>query len=192
MKVKIDSIPSKSPLKLVFDHQQEWYRDLIKSAEDPEGRNLNKKNNCELELLKQGDCVQLSGQFSGRLGLICSRCAQNFDYELSLQFNQTFITDPKKANLSETDFFRSSDDKEDIEMTFFNSDELDLEQLISEQIFLQRPFQPLCRENCQGLCLKCGLDLNSDKCDCLSNEKDSGTLYEALKDFKVSPIEEKS
>lgn len=38
---------------------------------------------------------------------------------------------------------------------------IDLTPLIAEELILATPFAPLCREDCNGLCLECGADLNA-------------------------------
>jgi uncharacterized protein len=40
--------------------------------------------------------------------------------------------------------------------------ELDLHETIREAISLAEPIAPLCREDCRGLCVTCGSDLNAD------------------------------
>jgi uncharacterized protein len=44
--------------------------------------------------------------------------------------------------------------------------ELDLRPVIREQWLLVVPQFALCREDCQGLCLTCGADLNAGPCGC--------------------------
>jgi len=39
-------------------------------------------------------------------------------------------------------------------------DLIDLEPLVRDAVVLDLPFQPLCQENCSGLCVTCGADLN--------------------------------
>jgi len=39
-------------------------------------------------------------------------------------------------------------------------DLIDLEPLLRDEVVLDLPFQPLCRDNCRGLCLECGANLN--------------------------------
>jgi uncharacterized protein len=39
---------------------------------------------------------------------------------------------------------------------------IDLEPLLRDAVVLDLPFQPLCRDNCSGLCVECGANLNSD------------------------------
>lgn len=37
---------------------------------------------------------------------------------------------------------------------------IDLTPLVAEELILATPFAPLCRDDCKGLCLECGADLN--------------------------------
>jgi DUF177 domain-containing protein len=41
-------------------------------------------------------------------------------------------------------------------------DLIDLEPLVRDAVVLDLPFQPLCRDDCAGLCVVCGADLNVD------------------------------
>ena len=43
---------------------------------------------------------------------------------------------------------------------------IDLSPAIAEEIILDFPLKPLCKADCQGLCAKCGKDLNQGKCNC--------------------------
>ena len=43
---------------------------------------------------------------------------------------------------------------------------IDLSDDIREEIILDYPVRFLCKDNCQGLCLKCGKDLNEGPCGC--------------------------
>jgi uncharacterized protein len=45
-------------------------------------------------------------------------------------------------------------------------DELDTRPLVAEQVQLNLPTHPLCREDCAGLCPTCGRDRNRVRCDC--------------------------
>jgi uncharacterized protein len=50
----------------------------------------------------------------------------------------------------------------DDEASRLEGDLLDLEPLLRDGVVLDLPFQPLCREDCRGLCAECGADLNFD------------------------------
>jgi uncharacterized protein len=43
---------------------------------------------------------------------------------------------------------------------------IDLSPLVRELCLLEIPMQPICRDDCQGLCSQCGSNLNHSSCDC--------------------------
>lgn len=43
---------------------------------------------------------------------------------------------------------------------------IDLDPDIREEIILDYPMKPLCKDKCLGLCFKCGKNLNEEKCIC--------------------------
>lgn len=51
---------------------------------------------------------------------------------------------------------------DDDEASRVEADLIDLEPLLRDQLVLDMPFTPLCREDCAGLCPTCGVDLNAD------------------------------
>ncbi|MFN7940329.1 MAG: DUF177 domain-containing protein [Thermoanaerobaculia bacterium] len=51
-------------------------------------------------------------------------------------------------------------------------EELDTEPLIREAVQLGLPDRPLCREDCAGLCPRCGKDRNAGACDCADESVD--------------------
>jgi uncharacterized protein len=59
--------------------------------------------------------------------------------------------------------------------------ELDLEEEIRDGILLAEPIAPLCREDCPGLCIVCGLELASGPHD--HPEEDVDPRLEALREF---------
>ena len=76
----------------------------------------------------------------------------------------------------------SSADADEDEVYQLEGDLLDLEPVVRDSVVLALPLQPVCDEDCQGLCAQCGADLNSAVCDCQSKEIDS--RWEALKDLR--------
>ena len=128
--------------------------------------------------------IDVRGQVVTEAILTCSRCLAEFSYLLEQHFSVRFSQEIPQ-DLSST----SSDDDADIELTadqvglvFFEGDELDLREVIQEQIALGLPYKPLCREDCKGLCAKCGADLNQASCKCGNNG--SGSPFDVLKNFK--------
>ena len=50
--------------------------------------------------------------------------------------------------------------------------EIDLEPMLRDAVALALPLNPLCDEDCKGLCPRCGRDLNLNSCDCKEEEGD--------------------
>jgi uncharacterized protein len=55
---------------------------------------------------------------------------------------------------------------DELEMGWYQGPEIDLSGFARELVALAPPVQPLCREQCQGLCPRCGVDLNIERCAC--------------------------
>lgn len=58
--------------------------------------------------------------------------------------------------------------KKNIKLYFENVDteELDVTEDLREELLMELPINPLCSDDCRGLCPKCGADLNSGSCSC--------------------------
>ena len=55
---------------------------------------------------------------------------------------------------------------DELEMGWFQGPEIDLRSLLREVVALAIPVQPLCKDECLGLCPRCGADRNRETCDC--------------------------
>lgn len=105
--------------------------------------------------------VWLRGSLKGRVRADCRRCLQPVELEIADGFDLLF--DPQ-----------ASPDDEDLTLYAFDpkAEELDLGALIRERFLLGVPAFPLCREDCRGLCTRCGADLNDGACGCEIGEPD--------------------
>jgi uncharacterized protein len=57
--------------------------------------------------------------------------------------------------------------------------ELDLRPALREEWLLAAPSYALCREECKGLCPRCGTDLNAGSCQCA--EQGADPRWDALR-----------
>ena len=96
--------------------------------------------------------VTLSGQASFTANVICSRCAEEFSKDFAVSIDHTLVSELQNED---NDEFYLVEDKQ-----------LDLNALICEDIILSLPFVFLCKEDCKGICLQCGKNLNEGTCDC--------------------------
>jgi uncharacterized protein len=132
----------------------------------------------EVRIKKAGRLVLIRGKVQTELRLQCVRCLKEFLYPLFTTFELTL--QPLKEAPSEEETELGS---EEMELNFFEGGEIHLSEIACEQIFLEIPYQPLCQEECKGLCPICGKDLNLSACECVKEELTSG--FSVLKKLKL-------
>lgn len=117
-----------------------------------------------IKIDKNGKELFISGILKVKLKLTCSRCLVEYIKELVVPID--VIYHPVEELKSEENYELKT---EELDMDFYKGDEFDLNLLLKEQIELNLPMKPLCTEDCKGICIKCGQDLNIEKCKCESN-----------------------
>lgn len=100
--------------------------------------------------------VWASGTLSGRAELVCARCLKPFEAGFGVEVGELFASDPGE--------------EDDYAVT--EPGEIDLVPMIRDAVLLALPFSPLCREDCRGLCARCGGDRNLGECTCPEVEID--------------------
>jgi uncharacterized protein len=116
-----------------------------------------RKDPVSLTITNLGDKrVMLEGETNISLNLNCSRCLKKIEFPMGISISKEIdfnLTEAQRAeNLDETNY-----------ITGYN---LDVDILVYEEILIGFPMQLLCREDCKGLCMKCGANLNEGNCDC--------------------------
>jgi uncharacterized protein len=103
-----------------------------------------------LEAVMEG--VLVTG--TARAGLVgeCVRCLEEIRDDVVADFQELFVYDDDDNDA----------DDEDTGTSRLEGDLVDLEPLLRDAVVLSLPFQPLCREDCPGLCIECGARLADD------------------------------
>ena len=101
-----------------------------------------------LEAVMEG--VLVTGTASAELAGECARCLEPIDDEVDVRFQELFVYDDQDYS------------SEDDEVSKLEDDLLDLEPLLRDAVVLALPFQPLCEDDCPGLCPECGARLKDD------------------------------
>ncbi|AFM42543.1 putative metal-binding protein, possibly nucleic-acid binding protein [Desulfosporosinus acidiphilus SJ4] len=108
----------------------------------------------QLQVINTNKAVLVSGTIETELKVICGRCLEPFDYPLNLPYQDEWA-------------FPAQATEELLESALLlEKDEVDISQRIFEQLVLALPMKFVCSEECQGLCLTCGANLNQTKCSC--------------------------
>ncbi len=112
---------------------------------------------------RAGEDLFFDGSIDATVTGRCARCLEDFHFPVSLDFH--FLVARRD---DETD----GGDAEDVDVTVYEGEEVDLRPLVCERILLSLPTTPLCGENCRGLCPRCGSNLNDNPCDCPASDGD--------------------
>jgi uncharacterized protein len=100
-----------------------------------------------LEAVVEG--VLVTGTAHAGLEGECVRCLEQIHSEITADFQELFVYDEDQ-------------DTEDQETSRLEGDLVDLEPLLRDAVVLALPFQPLCQDDCPGLCIECGARLADD------------------------------
>jgi uncharacterized protein len=102
----------------------------------------------------QGLLIQ--GKFKAGQITQCVRCLNDFVQPLESDFSELYAFSPR--SVSESGLILPDDAN------------IDLEPIIREYLLVEVPINPLCRQDCNGLCTICGADLNETTCEHQSQE----------------------
>ena len=103
----------------------------------------------------------LAGSVEGDSELRCARCLEAFPFGLREEVEVQLL--PAAAAPSEEEIQLGRDD---LDVMFYEEPAIELEEIAAEQYQLGVPMKPLCRDECQGLCGRCGANLNRGACSC--------------------------
>ena len=129
------------------------------------------------ELLPVEKEVIVRGVVSGRVGRQCVRCLKEYEATVELPFTAQYCA--RRGELrhgTKQPELGSQESSEEIatltegELYSYTGDRLDLVPMLREQIILASPMQPLCHQDCRGLCPTCGQDRNLKLCGCVEDQ----------------------
>jgi uncharacterized protein len=102
-----------------------------------------------LEAVVEG--VLVTGTANAELGGECVRCLEEIRSDITADFQELFVYGGDEQPGDEDD-----------ETSRLEGDLVDLEPLLRDAVVLALPFQPLCQDDCPGLCTECGARLADD------------------------------
>jgi uncharacterized protein len=102
-----------------------------------------------LEAVMEG--VLVTGTAHAALEGECARCLEPISDEIEVRFQELFVYQDQAV-----------DPDEELEVSTLQDDLVDLEPLLRDAVVLALPFQPLCQDDCPGLCPECGARLADD------------------------------
>ena len=116
----------------------------------PEGSPVNL--DLRLEAVMEG--VLVTGTATAALEGECVRCLEPIEDDVVARLQELYLYPDGRHD--------DSDEELDDEASRLEDDLLDLEPLLRDAVVLALPFQPLCQDDCPGLCTECGARLADD------------------------------
>ena len=104
--------------------------------------------------------IALNAQVTLTYEALCDRCLSAIEPTLAFTFTRPVAAAGSLQN------------EDDDEYLIYKDRMLDLDEALFEEICLRMPNKHLCREDCKGLCQKCGKNLNEGPCSCDKKEID--------------------
>jgi uncharacterized protein len=111
----------------------------------------------ELRLESVVEGVLVTGSASATATGACVRCLEPASLEVGVQFQELFAYADRAAHLHQV-----GDDEDAAEEHTLEGDLFDLEPVLRDAVVPALPFQPVCRDDCPGLCSECGAFLADD------------------------------
>jgi len=177
MRIRVDEIPEAGRL-LHFRWDQAHLSALL-PPDDPFEMKLPRPVNVDLAVNRFPDHIRVQGTIRGALEVGCHRCLKPVEVPLDEALDVLLVKAPAAEGEEEQEVEL---EEEDLDYEFFDGEVIDIDMLVSEQIFLSLPFKVLCSEECRGLCPGCGANLNDEPCRCAGSPKDSPfSVLERLK-----------
>ena len=108
-----------------------------------------------LESVVEG--VLVTGSVSGTATGACVRCLDPVELDVDAGFQELFAYTDRAAHHHEV-----AGDSDEDDVYELVDDLVDLETVLRDAVVPTLPFQPVCRDDCPGLCAQCGLHLAED------------------------------
>ena len=112
-----------------------------------------------LEVEPDGREVFVRGRLMATVPQTCGRCLEVFAAHIEAPVDVRLVPKPAGADNVELG-------ADDLDVDFYENDELDVARVVENEATLALPMKPLCREDCRGLCPACGANRNVAPCTC--------------------------
>ncbi len=175
MKLLVDRL-TESPASFSFQGDATWWHSALATESGLPGE-LAEAVQLFCQAQRIGDDIQLEGGVGGVVELECGRCLARYRHRFSEEFRfvlepagNRVPADPEGAAALSRDGLCLGDE---LEIGWFRGSTIHLGSILVEFVSLALPVKPLCREDCPGLCARCGANLAVAGCGCEEVKSDS-------------------
>jgi|SRR5262245_13820889 len=128
-----------------------------------------------LDLTNIDGLVAVTGVLEGTIVRECVRCLKEYEDPLAFSVRAAFVPEPKSAprhpkridpRKVRAEIVEAEPEVEPDDQYYYQGNQLELASMLREHVILSAPMQPLCSDDCLGLCAQCGKNLNEGSCQC--------------------------
>jgi uncharacterized protein len=128
-----------------------------------------------LDLTNVEGLVAVTGVLEGTIIRECVRCLKEHADPLAFSVRAAFIQEPKSVlrhpkridpRKARVEVEEAEQEEEPDDQYQYQGNQLELAPMLREHVILSAPMQPLCSDDCLGLCARCGKNLNEGPCSC--------------------------
>ena len=112
------------------------------------------------------DVLMMKGKITTCLHGVCDRCAGEFTRDVEIDLDVVLVEE------------LSNEDSEDERVFPVEADTVDMEEVVRTVFVLNLDSKMLCKPDCEGLCCRCGKNLNEGPCGC---QKEPDPRFAALR-----------
>lgn len=127
-------------------------------GEELQARRFEKPVKAAVLVRNRAGLITLDADIELEVIFDCDRCGKSTTRVLNYHFEHILVL--SLSNESNDEY---------IEVPDYN---LEVESLLRDDIFLEFPAKLLCKQDCKGLCQRCGKNLNDGECSCDKGELD--------------------
>ena len=153
-----------------------------------------------LDLRSIDRTICVTGVVEGTAVRQCVRCLKDFEDSVAFSVHVVYEREGKAAAPAARPDVRGKKkavpevevkpEEANDDVYQYSGDHIELAPMIREQLILVSPMHPLCAEDCRGLCVQCGKDLNEEPCHCATESAESPFhILRAMKDKVQAPAD---
>ena len=146
MRVNVREIMVNPSVRLPFSVKLE-----MEGLDFPSVKGYRESPKAEGVISNEAGILHLRGTITAEMICICDRCGQEFESRKETAVDAVIAEEESEENP---------------ELFVLEGTELDLQELLSTCLILDMETKFLCREDCKGLCARCGRNLNLGPCRC--------------------------
>ena len=156
-----------SKIRSVKGSREEFHREADEMDFWDADWQLAKQLAVDTVISHEGKFLNMKGHVQTAVKGNCSRCLKQVTVPVECDFAEQLLYAKDVSLFSHLEVG-------EVEEKYFiyDNDTLDITDIVRESILAELPLKILCVEDCQGLCPKCGKNLNNGQCDCDLHEVD--------------------